>query len=142
MTAVMTADATRRSRRAPLVHRRLNWFALFWHDDRLSTNRSVSAVPVQLHDTPLACAVVVAFNEAPFCVMLMVSVPVWPTVESSVPCRHSPPVTLVRVSANVQMPATWTRVGVGAGVGLGDGVGVLESFPQAASEKPNRRSRS
>src|SRR5437867_2357967 len=134
---LMRLDAMRRSRTAPLAHLRPNWFALLWQNDRFSTNRSVSAVPVQLQDMPLACVVVTAVSDVLFCacVNVSVSVTVLPTVAFIVPSRHSPFVTLVRVSVIVQTPASW-RGGGGVGtVGAGGG----ESFPQAASEKANTK---
>src|SRR5438128_12472213 len=97
---LMRLDAMRRSRAAPLAHLRPNTFALFWQDDRFSTNRSVSAVPVQLQDTALACDAVTAVSDVLFCacVNVSVSVTVLPMVGFSVPSRQSPPDTLVRVA--------------------------------------------
>src|SRR5437764_15271593 len=96
----------------------------------LRANPSASAVPVQLHETPLAGRLDVAVNAAPFCVNVIVIGAAIPMVASSVPARHSPPVTAVLVSVIVQSPASWTRCG--GGVVLGAAVGVLSS-PQAAS---------
>src|SRR5262245_49485656 len=126
---VIAAEAMRKSRIAPFEQRRPNRFTLDWQDTIFSTNRSVPAVPVQLHDTPLLCAVETAVRLVPFCVNTMVSRAVVPTVACSAPSRHSPPVMLVLVSVNVQIPAT----GTGVGAGLVGVLGLL-SLPHPARQ--------
>src|SRR5262249_24747146 len=111
MMRVIAAEEMRTSRIAPFEQRRPNRFTLDWQDDILSTNRSVPAVPVQLHDTPLLCAVETAVMLVLFCVNAMVSRAVVPTVPCIVPSRRSPPVMLVLFSVSVQTPANCTGVG-------------------------------